>query len=115
MILAAGTGNPHFTTDPAAALRATELGAEVLLKASKVDGVYDSDPKKNPGATKIEHLRYLDVLNQGLGVMDMTAVTLCMEKNLPIIVFDLWKNGSITRAVRGERIGTLIDGSSANK
>jgi|TARA_B100001971_G_C18187760_1_gene536711 uridylate kinase len=115
VILAAGTGNPHFTTDTAAALRATELGAEVLLKASKVDGVYDADPKKNPGATKIEHLRYLDVLNQGLGVMDMTAVTLCMEKNLPIIVFDLWKNGSITRAVRGERIGTLIDGSSANK
>jgi uridylate kinase len=115
VILAAGTGNPHFTTDTAAALRATELGAEVLLKASKVDGVYDADPKKNPGATKIEHLRYLDVLNQGLGVMDMTAVTLCMEKNLPIIVFDLWKNGSITRAVRGERIGTLIDGSSVNK
>ncbi len=115
VILAAGTGNPHFTTDTAAALRATELGAEVLLKASKVDGVYDAVPKKNPGATKIEHLRYLDVLNQGLGVMDMTAVTLCMEKNLPIIVFDLWKNGSITRAVRGERIGTLIDGSSANK
>ncbi|MDP6959128.1 MAG: UMP kinase [Planctomycetota bacterium] len=115
VILAAGTGNPHFTTDTAAALRATELGAEVLLKASKVDGVYDSDPKKNPGATKIEHLQYLDVLNQGLGVMDMTAVTLCMEKNLPIIVFDLWKNGSITRAVRGERIGTLIDGSTASK
>ncbi len=115
VILAAGTGNPHFTTDTAAALRATELGAEVLLKASKVDGVYDSDPKKNAEAKKIEHLRYLDVVNQRLGVMDMTAVTLCMEKNLPIIVFDLWKNGSITRAVRGERIGTLIDGSSSSE
>jgi uridylate kinase len=112
VILAAGTGNPHFTTDTAAALRATELGAEILLKASKVDGVYDSDPKKNADAKKFEHLTYLDVLNRRLGVMDMTAVTLCMEKELPIIIFDLWKKGNITRAVRGERIGTRIDGSS---
>ena len=106
-----GGGFADFT-DTAAALRATELGAEVLLKASKVDGVYDSDPKKNADAKKFEHLTYLDVLNRRLGVMDMTAVTLCMEKELPIIIFDLWKKGNITRAVRGERIGTLIDGSS---
>jgi uridylate kinase len=107
-ILAAGTGNPHFTTDTAAALRATELGCDVLLKASKVDGVYTDDPHKNPKAKKIEKLTYLDVLNGRLGVMDLTAITMCMEHNLPIIVFNLRQEGNIVKAVSGEPIGTLI-------
>jgi len=110
VILAAGTGNPHFTTDTAAALRATELSAEVLLKASKVDGVYDDDPHRNPKAKRFERLSYLDVLNKRLGVMDSTAISMCMENRLPIIVFDLWRDGNIQRAVKGEAIGTLIDG-----
>ncbi len=108
VILAAGTGNPHFTTDTAAALRATELGCEVLLKASKVDGVYTDDPHKNPKAEKLERLTYLDVLNKRLGVMDVTAISMCMEHRLPIIVFNLRQDGNIVRAVRGEPIGTLI-------
>lgn len=108
IVLAAGTGNPHFTTDTAAALRATELGCDVLLKASKVDGVYDSDPHKNPKARKLEHLTYLEVLNQRLGVMDVTAISMCMDHHLPIIVFNLRRDGNIVRAVRGESIGTFI-------
>ncbi len=116
IILAAGTGNPHFTTDTAAALRATELGCNVLLKASKVDGVYTDDPHKNPKAKKIETLTYLDVVNGRLGVMDMTAITMCMENRLPIIVFNLRQEGNIVRAVSGEPIGTLIDeGEPAKK
>ncbi|RPH51682.1 MAG: UMP kinase [Planctomycetota bacterium] len=109
VILAAGTGNPHFTTDTAAALRATELGCEVLLKASKVDGVYDDDPHKNPKAKKIERLTYLDVLNQRLGVMDITAISMCMEHRLPIIVFNLRREGNILKGVSGEPVGTIIE------
>jgi uridylate kinase len=109
IILAAGTGNPHFTTDTAAALRATELGCEVLLKASKVDGVYTDDPHKNPKAKKIDTLSYLDVVNGRLGVMDMTAITMCMEHRLPIIVFNLRREGNIVKAVSGESIGTIIE------
>ena len=115
VILAAGTGNPHFTTDTAAALRATELGCEVLLKASKVDGVYDDDPHKNPKAKKIERLTYLDVLNQRLGVMDITAISMCMEHRLPIIVFNLRREGNILKAVSGESIGTIIEESEVPK
>ncbi len=112
-ILAAGTGNPHFTTDTAAALRATELGCDVLLKASKVDGVYDSDPHKNPKAKRFERLSYLDCLNQRLGVMDVTAISMCMENQLPIIVFNLRRAGNIVKAVRGGSIGTLIQEETA--
>ena len=108
IILAGGTGNPHFTTDTAAALRATEIGADVILKASKVDGVYDADPHKNPKAKLFQHLTYLEILNRRLRVMDVTAVSMCMENRMPIIVFNLWKKGNISRAVRGEEIGTLI-------
>jgi uridylate kinase len=109
VILAAGTGNPHFTTDTAAALRATELACEVLLKASKVDGVYTDDPHKNPKAKKIERLSYLDVLNKRLGVMDVTAISMCMEHHLPIIVFNLRQDGNILKGVSGEPIGTIIE------
>ena len=109
VILAAGTGNPHFTTDTAAALRATELGCEVLLKASKVDGVYTDDPHKNPKAKKIERLTYLDVLNKRLSVMDVTAISMCMEHDLPIIVFNLRQEGNIVKGVSGDPIGTIID------
>ncbi len=109
VILAAGTGNPHFTTDTAAALRATELSCEVLLKASKVDGVYTDDPLKNPKAKKIERLSYLDVLNKRLSVMDVTAISMCMENHLPIIVFNLRQEGNIVKGVSGEPIGTIIE------
>jgi uridylate kinase len=108
VILAAGTGNPFFTTDTAAALRATELGCEVLLKATKVDGVYTADPKKDPTATRIEALSYMDVLSKRLAVMDSTAITLCMENELPVVVFDMFKDGNIGRAVKGEVLGTRI-------
>lgn len=108
VIFAGGTGNPHFTTDTAAALRATEIGAEVLLKATKVDGVYDSDPLKFPQAVWFERLSYLEVLNRNLRVMDSTAITLCMEHKMPIIVFNLKKHGNIERVVRGETIGTFV-------
>ncbi|TAJ21791.1 MAG: UMP kinase [Planctomycetota bacterium] len=108
VILAGGTGNPFFTTDTAAALRATELECEVLLKATKVDGVYSADPKKDPQATRFSELSYADVLHKNLRVMDGTAITLCQENKLPVIVFDVFREGNIERAVRGERIGTLI-------
>ena len=108
VILAGGTGNPFFTTDTAAALRANELGCEVLLKATKVDGVYDDDPKKNPEAKKYDELSYMDVLSGDLRVMDGTAITLCKENRLPVIVFDLFAKEGIERAVKGERIGTII-------
>jgi uridylate kinase len=108
VIFAAGTGNPHFTTDTTAALRATEIGAEVVLKATKVDGVYDRVPDGNPDARRFDQLTYLEVLNLGLRVMDSTAIALCMEHKLPIIVFDLKKRGNIEKAVRGEHIGTYI-------
>jgi uridylate kinase len=112
VILAAGTGNPYFTTDTAAALRAVEIGAEIILKATKVDGVYDADPLKNPGARRYEKLTYLEVLDQRLGVLDSTAVSLCMENNVPIIVFDLNRPDNITRVAAGEPVGTLISGGS---
>jgi uridylate kinase len=110
IILAAGTGNPYFTTDTAAALRAIEIHAEVLLKATKVDGVYDSDPVTNPGAQRHDRLDYSQMLNDRLEVIDATAVTLCMENSMPIVVFDLNQPGHIRAAALGERIGTLIDG-----
>ena len=115
IILAAGTGNPHFTTDTAAALRAAEIGADVLLKASKVDGVYDRDPEESAKAKRFDRLTYLDVLNKRLGVMDGTAISMCMEHRLPIIVFNLRKEGNIARAVRGEPIGTIIGEEPAEK
>jgi uridylate kinase len=108
VILAAGTGNPYFTTDTAAALRATELGCEVLLKATKVDGVYTSDPKKDPNAERLPQLTYMEVLRRGLRVMDGTAIALCMEHHLPVVVFDLFQEGNIERVVRGETLGTTI-------
>ena len=108
VILAGGTGNPYFTTDTTAALRAIELGAEVILKATKVDGIYSADPKKVKDAKRFSKLRYMDVLKKGLKVMDATAISLCMDNNLPIIVFDLLKQGNIRRAVTGENIGTVV-------
>jgi uridylate kinase len=110
VILAAGTGNPYFTTDTAAALRAVEIGAEVMLKATKVDGVYDADPLTNPGALRHERLSFGEVINQRLGILDATAVTLCMENDLPIVVFDLNRPDNIRRVVLGEPVGTRIDG-----
>jgi len=108
VILAAGTGNPFFTTDTAAALRATELSCEVLLKATKVEGVYDADPKKHAQAKLYRELSYMDVLSQGLRVMDGTAITLCMENRLPVIVFNLFEEGNLERVIRGEPLGTKI-------
>lgn len=108
VIFAAGTGDPYFTTDTTAALRAAEIGAEVLLKATSVDGVYTADPRTDPSATKIDSLSYIDVLNKGLKVMDSTAISLCMDNGLPIVVFDLWTRGNIKRVVLGEPIGTLV-------
>ena len=108
VILAGGTGNPYFTTDTCAALRASELGADVLLKATKVDGVFSADPQKDPKARRFMHLTYADVLQKQLRVMDMTAISLCMESRIPIIVFNLKKRGNIARVIAGEKIGTLI-------
>jgi uridylate kinase len=108
VIFAAGTGNPFFTTDTAAALRGMEVGAEVVLKATQVDFIYDSDPKKNANAKPYESIQYIDVLKQGLKVMDSTAISLCMEYQLPIIVFNLHEKGSLVRVVRGEAVGTLV-------
>jgi uridylate kinase len=108
VIFGGGTGNPFFSTDTAAALRAMEIGADVLIKATKVDGVYDTDPKKNPKAFKFDTLTYIDVLNRRLGVMDSTAISLCMDNNLPILVLDLWREDMLERAMRGESAGTII-------
>ena len=110
VIFGAGTGNPYFTTDTAASLRAMEIGADVILKGTKVDGVYSADPKKDPSATKYEQLSYLEVLRKGLQVMDATAISLCMDNNLPIIVFDVTTEGNVVRVVGGEGIGTLVKG-----
>lgn len=107
-VFAAGTGNPYFSTDTAAALRAMEVKAEIILKATKVDGVYDSDPLKNPNAKKFDTLHYLEVLQKRLRVMDTTAISLCMDNHLPIIVYDLKRKGNLRRIVQGERIGTLL-------
>lgn len=108
VILAAGTGNPYFTTDTTAALRACELDVDCLMKATKVDGVYDSDPKTNPDATRFESISYMEVLNRGLHVMDSTATSLCMDNNVPMIVFDLTVPGNISRALKGEAVGTTV-------
>jgi uridylate kinase len=108
VIFAAGTGNPYFTTDTAAALRAMEIKAEIIMKATKVDGIYSADPKKDRKARKYDTISYLEVLNQKLEVMDLTAISMCMANNLPIVVFDMKKEGNIERAIRGERIGTLV-------
>jgi uridylate kinase len=108
VLLAAGTGNPFFTTDTAAALRASELGCEALLKATKVDGVYSADPKKDPTATRYSSLTYAEVLEKGLRVMDMTAITLCNENKVPVVVFDAFEVGNLERVVRGEDLGTTI-------
>jgi uridylate kinase len=108
VILAAGTGNPYFTTDSAAALRAMEVKAEVLLKATRVDGVYTADPRTDPAATKIDRIRYLEVLERGLKVMDTTAISLCMDNALPIVVFNLTERGNIRRVVTGEKIGSIV-------
>ena len=112
VVFVAGTGNPYFTTDTAAALRAVEIDAEVLLKATKVDGVYDADPMKVPTATRYERLGYLDVLRDQLKVLDAAAVSLCQENDLPIVVFDLNRPENITRVARGEPVGTLITGET---
>jgi uridylate kinase len=112
VIFAAGTGNPYFTTDTAASLRAMEIHADVLLKATKVDGVYSADPKTDPSARRLERLTYIEVLNQGLGVMDTTAISLCMDNKLPIVVFDLMRAGNIKRIVLGERVGSVVSSSA---
>lgn len=108
VIFGAGTGNPYFSTDTTAALRAAEMGVDAILMAKKVDGVYSDDPKKNPDAVKFDSLKYIDVLNQGLKVMDSTAISLCMDNNIPLIVFDMMTPGNMKRAAMGETIGTYV-------
>src|ERR1700751_38742 len=111
VIFAAGTGNPYFSTDTAAALRAMEIKAEVILKATRVDGIYDADPEKVQGAPRFEHSSYLDVLQRGLTVMDSTAISSCMDNKMPIIVFDLNRPGNLRRVVLGEKVGSLVTAS----
>jgi len=108
VIFGGGTGNPYFSTDTAAALRATEIGADIVIKATKVDGVYDSDPMINPAAKRFESLTYIDTLNRRLAVMDSTAISLCMENHMPIMVLNLWEPGALRRALLGEPVGTLV-------
>ena len=115
VIFVGGTGNPYFSTDTAAALRAMEIGAEVILKATKVDGVYTADPVTHKDATKFDRLTFMDVLTRGLKVMDATAVSLCMDNHVPIIVFDLNRTGNIQRVVLGERIGTVVNDAGARR
>jgi uridylate kinase len=110
VIFGAGTGNPYFTTDTAASLRAMEIGADVILKGTKVDGVYTADPQKDPDAVKFPRLTYIDVLKKGLQVMDATAISLCMDNSLPIIVFDVTTDGNVKKVVFGEEIGTIVKG-----
>lgn len=112
VIFAAGTGNPYFTTDTAAALRAMEIGADILLKGTKVNGIYDSDPTTNPSATMFEEIQFLTILNKSLQVMDSTAITLCMDNKLPLLVFNLTQSGNLKRVVHGEKIGTLVTQNS---
>ncbi len=112
VIFAAGTGNPYFTTDTAAALRAMEINADIIMKGTKVDGVYSADPVKNPKAKKFAELTYIDVLKKGLGVMDSTAISLCMDNNLPIVVFSLRGKGNIRKIIEGKRIGTIVRGNN---
>lgn len=111
VIFAAGTGNPYFSTDTAAALRAMEIKAEVILKATRVDGIYDADPEKVQGANRFDRITYLDVLQRGLAVMDSTAISLCMDNKMPIIVFDLNEAGNLKRVVLGEKVGSLVTAS----
>lgn len=113
VIFAAGTGNPYFTTDTTAALRALEIDAECIMKATKVDGVFDDDPAKNPHAVKFDELPYIEVLNRGLKVMDNTAISLCMDNDLPILVFNMEIEGNIERALMGEPVGTIVRGDDA--
>jgi uridylate kinase len=115
VIFAAGTGNPYFTTDTAAALRAMEIGSEVILKATKVDGVYSSDPIKNRRARKFDYISFMDVLKKGLTVMDSTAISLCMDNELPIMVFNLKGKGKIRKIIAGERVGTVIGGGDGKR
>ena len=108
VVFAAGTGNPYFTTDTAAALRAMEVKADVIMKATKVDGIYTADPKKDPSATRYDRITYLQVLEQGLKVMDATAISLCMDNKMPIVVLDLNERGNMRRAIMGEHVGSLV-------
>jgi uridylate kinase len=108
LILGAGTGNPYFTTDTAAALRAMEIDADLLIKATKVDGVYAEDPMVNPQAQRFDHLTYIEALNMRVGVLDSTAISLCMDNHLPILVLDLWQPESLTKAILGQPVGTMI-------
>ncbi len=108
VILGGGTGNPYFSTDTAAALRAMEIEADIVIKATKVDGVYDADPEKDPDAERFDHLTYIDALNRRLEVMDSTAISLCMDNQLPILVLDMWEADSLTQALKGKKIGTVI-------
>jgi uridylate kinase len=108
VIFAAGTGNPFFTTDTAGALRAVEIGADAIMKATKVDGIYSADPKQDPNAQRLERVTYIEVLNRGLQVMDATAISLCMDNKLPIVVFDLNRPGNIKRIVLGETVGSIV-------
>lgn len=110
VIFACGTGNPYFSTDSGAALRAAEIKADVLLMAKNIDGLYDSDPKKNPNAKKLENVTYMDVINKGLQLMDATSITMCMENKIPIITFGLMEGNSLIKAVKGEKVGTMITG-----
>ncbi len=109
VILGGGTGNPYFSTDTAAALRAMEIEADIVIKATKVDGIYENDPEKDPKAKRFDHLTYIDALNRRIGVMDSTAISLCMDNNLPILVLDIEQPGSLVRAVLGEQLGTIIN------
>jgi uridylate kinase len=108
VIFGAGTGNPYFTTDTAAALRATEIGADVILKGTRVDGIYNADPEKNPNAVRYDNITFSEVLEKKLSVMDLTAFTLCQENQIPIIVFDMNKPGNLKKVIDGEHIGTLV-------
>jgi uridylate kinase len=110
VIFAAGTGNPYFSTDTTAALRASEMHADIIMKATKVDGIYDKDPQKHPDAVKYDEITFIDALRQRLNVMDSTAFSLCLDNNVPILVFDLNDGHAITRAVHGEKVGTLVHG-----
>jgi uridylate kinase len=114
VIMGGGTGNPYFSTDTAAALRAMEIGADVLIKATKVDGVYDSDPHINPDAILFDHLTYIETINRRLEVMDSTAISLCMDNNLPILVLNLWSREDLHDALWGKKVGTLVDSGSAD-
>ncbi len=112
VIFSSGTGSPYFTTDSAAALRANEINAEVILKGTRVDGIYTADPEKDPSATKFDHLTFAKVISLGLSVMDMTAFTLCQENNIPIIVFDINNHDNLKRILQGELVGTLVEGET---